>query len=65
MSFNLSKDTYFHKDYSLIATDFQLLMKVHGVHYVLVNDLWNGAMITDLHVMIEKKKSVESNIIQS
>ena len=32
VSFNLNKVTYFHKDYSLPATDFQLLMTVHGVH---------------------------------
>ena len=31
-SFNLNKATYFHKDYSLPATDFYLLMTVHGVH---------------------------------
>ena len=32
VSFNFNKDTYFHKDYSLPATDFQLLMTVHGIH---------------------------------
>ena len=32
VSFNLNKVTYFHRDYSLPATDFQLLMTVHGVH---------------------------------
>ena len=31
-SFNLNKVTFFHIDYSLPATDFQLLMTVHGVH---------------------------------
>ena len=51
---NLNKYTYFHKDCSLPATDFQLLMTVHGVHEELVNDLWNRAMITDHHGMIEK-----------
>ena len=54
-SFNLNKVTYFHIDYSLPATDFQLLMTVHIVHLVRVNDLWNGAMITDYHGRIEKK----------
>ena len=32
VSFNFNKGTYFHKDYSLPATDFQVLMTVHGVH---------------------------------
>ena len=32
VSFNFNKNTYFHKDYSLPANDFQLLMTVHGVH---------------------------------
>ena len=32
VSFNLNKVTYFHIDYSLPVTDFQLLMTVHGVH---------------------------------
>ena len=32
VSFNLNQVTYFHKDYYLPATDFQLLMAVHGVH---------------------------------
>ena len=32
VSFNLNKVTYYHKDYSLPATDCQLLMTVHGVH---------------------------------
>ena len=54
-SFNLNKNTYFHKDYALPATDFQLLMTIPGVHLVQVNHLWNGAMITDLHGMIEHK----------
>ena len=45
VSFNFNKVTYFLKDYSLPATDFQLLMTVHIVHKV--NDLWNGAMISD------------------
>ena len=60
MSFNFNKVTYLHIDYSLPATDYQLLMTVHGVHLVWVNDLWNGAMITDHHCMIEKK-TVESD----
>ena len=34
VSFNLDKDTYFHKDYSLLATDFLFLMTEHGVHPV-------------------------------
>ena len=65
VSFNFNKDTYFHKHYSHPATDFQLLLTVHGVHYERVNDLLNGAMITDHHGMIEKKKPVESDIVQS
>ena len=32
MSFNFNKDIYFHKDYYLTVTDFQLLMTVQGVH---------------------------------
>ena len=32
VSFNFNKDTYFHKDYYLPVTDFQLLMTVHSVH---------------------------------
>ena len=32
VSFNLNKVKYFHKDYSLPTTDFQLLMTVHRVH---------------------------------
>ena len=64
VSFNLSKDTYFHIDYSLPATDFQLLMTVQIVHQVRVNNLWNGAMITDHHGRIEKK-NVGSDIVQS
>ena len=56
MRFNFNKTTYFHKDYSLPATDFQLLVTVYSVHLVWVNDLWNGAMITDHHGMIVKKK---------
>ena len=32
MSFNFDKDTYFHKDYTLLVTDFQLLVTVYGVH---------------------------------
>ena len=36
VSFSFNKDTYFHKDYSLPATDFQLLMTVHGVYKVLL-----------------------------
>ena len=32
VSFNFNKKTYFHKDYSLPATDFQLLMTIRGVH---------------------------------
>ena len=63
VSFNLNKATYFHKDYSLPATDFQLLMTVHFVHKVLVDDLWNRVMITDHHGRIEK--NVESDIVQS
>ena len=61
--FNLNQVTYFHKDYSLPATDFQLLMAVHGVRKVTVNDLWNEAMITDHHGMLEKKllKATSSN----
>ena len=65
VSFNFNTATYFHKDYSLPVTDFQLLMTVHSVHEVPVNHLWNGAMITDHHGMIEKKKPVESDIVQS
>ena len=63
VSFNKKKVTYFHKDYSLPTTDFQLLMTVHIVHEVLVNDLWSGAMITDHHGRIEKKllKATPSN----
>ena len=64
VSFNFNKATYFHKDYSLPVTDFQLLMTVHSVHEVPVNHLWNGAMITDHHGMIEKKnllKATSSN----
>ena len=57
MSFNFDKATYFHKDYSLPTTDFQLLMTVNGVHLVLVNELWNGAMITGYHGMIDKIKT--------
>ena len=60
MSFNLNKDTYFHKDYYLPVTDFQLLMTVQGVHLLLVNDLWNRAMITDYHCMFEKKKLLKA-----
>ena len=63
MSFNLNKVKYFHKDYSLPVTDFQLLMTVHIVQEVRVNDLWRGAMITDHHSRIEKKllKATSSN----
>ena len=57
---NFNKDTYFHKDYYLPVTDFQLLMTVQGVHLVLVNDLWNRAMITDHHCMIENKKLLKA-----
>ena len=32
MSFNFNKDTYFHKDYYLPVTDFQLLITVQGAH---------------------------------
>ena len=64
VSFNLNKVTYFHKDYSLPATDFQLLMTVHIVYKVRVNNLWNGAMITDHHGRIEEK-TVESDIVKS
>ena len=32
VSFNFNKATYFHKDYSLPATDFQSLVTVYGVH---------------------------------
>ena len=32
VSFNFNKATYFHKDYSLPATNCQLLTTVHGVH---------------------------------
>ena len=64
MSFNLNKVTYFHIDYSLPATDFQLLMIVKIVHLLRVNNLWNGAMTTDRHGRIEKK-TVGSDIIQS
>ena len=32
VSFNFNKATYFHKDYSLPATDFQLLITVHSVY---------------------------------
>ena len=32
VSFNFDKVTYFHKDYSLPATNFQLLMTGHSVH---------------------------------
>ena len=39
VSFNFNKITYFHKDYSLPTTDFQLLITVLSVHLVLVNDL--------------------------
>ena len=60
MRFNFNKDTYFHKDYYLPVTDFQLLMTVQGAHLVLVNDLWTGAMITDHHCMIEKKKLLKT-----
>ena len=55
VSFNLNKVTYFNIDYSLPATDFQLLMKVQIVQQARVNNLWNGAMITDHHGRIEKK----------
>ena len=55
VSFNLNKVTYFHIDYSLPATDFQLLMTVQIVHLVRVNNLWNRAMITDRHGRIERK----------
>ena len=55
MSFNLNKVIYFHIDYFLPATDIQLLMTGHIVHKVLVDDLWNGAMITHHHGRIEKK----------
>ena len=64
VSFNINKVTYFHIDYSLPATDFQLLVTVHSVHSVLVNDSRNGAMITDHHGRIEKK-TIESEIVQS
>ena len=64
VSFNLNKVTYFHKEYSPPATDFQLLMTVHIVQEVRVNDLWRGVMITDHHGRIEKK-TVESDIVQS
>ena len=40
-------------------------MTVHGVHLVLVNDLWNGALITDHHCRIVEKTTVESEIVQS
>ena len=30
--FDFNKNTYFHKDYFLPATDFQLLMTICGVH---------------------------------
>ena len=56
VSFNFNKATYFHKDYFLPATDYQLLMTEQIVHPVRVNNLWNGAMITDHHGRIEKKK---------
>ena len=55
MSFNFNKCTYFRKDYYLPVTDFHLLMTVQGVHFVLVNDWWKRAKITDHHCMIEKK----------
>ena len=55
VSFNLNKVTYFHIDYSLPATDFQLLMTVQIVHLVCVNNLWSRAMITDHHGRIERK----------
>ena len=64
VSYNLNKVTYLHKDYSLPANDFQLLMTVHIVQEVRVNDLWRGAMITDHHGRIEIK-TVESDIVQS
>ena len=64
MSSNFNKDTYFHKDYNLPVTELQLLMTVQGVHQILVNDLWNRAMITDHHCMIEKK-TVERDMVQS
>ena len=57
VSFTFNKDTNFHKDYYLPVTDFQLLMIVQGV---LVNDLWNRAMITDHHCMIEKIKLLKA-----
>ena len=59
MSFNLNKVTYFHIDYSLPATDFQLLMTVQIVHLVRVNNLWNGAMIAEHHGRIEIKTLLE------
>ena len=31
-SFNFNMNTYFHKDYSLPVTEFQLLMTIRGVH---------------------------------
>ena len=60
--FNLNKATYFHKDYSLPATDCQLLMTVYSVHYVRVNNLWNGAMITDHHGIIENRKKKKKRL---
>ena len=36
VGFSLNKVTYFHIDYSLPATDFQLLMTVQTVHLVRV-----------------------------
>ena len=35
VSFKVNKVTYFHIDYSLPATDFQLLMTVHIVQHVV------------------------------
>ena len=32
VGFNFNKNAYFHKDYSLPVTDFQLLMTIRGVH---------------------------------
>ena len=65
VSFNFNKNTYFYKDYSLPVTDFQLLMTIRDVHWERVNHLWNGAMITDHHGMIENKtkrlKATSSN----